>query len=91
MDDRALYAFPDVRAVWSVLSDTQRQLADQGYFVRLVFQQRSGPEGWTQYILASLRKTIEDSVGKFGLWPDVRPLPPYRVMPGVLTQEQARL
>ena len=37
LDDRPLYAFPDVRAAWSVLSDTQRRLFDQGYVVRFIF------------------------------------------------------
>ena len=59
MDDRPLYAFPDVRAAWYVLSDTQRQLFDQGYLVRLILQQRSGPDNWKLNNLESLRKIID--------------------------------
>ena len=40
--------------------------------------------------MLSLRKIIEDSVGKFVLGPDVHPLPSQRAAPGALTADQAR-
>ena len=40
MDDRALYAFPQVRMARGELTDTQKQLFDQGHFIRLIFQPR---------------------------------------------------
>ena len=59
-DDRPLYAYSEVRYAWSKLSESQRQLFDQGYLTRLVFEQRTGTEAWKRENLQSLRRIIED-------------------------------
>ena len=86
LEDVPLYAYPDVRQAWTRLT----HLFDPGYLTRLIFEPRAGTNTWKQNNSLSLRKIVEDSVGKFVLGPDVHPLPPQRSVPGALTSEQAR-
>ena len=64
MEALPMYAYPEVRRAWSRLTEAQRQFFDPGYLTRLIFEPRGGTDRRKQNNLLSLRKIIEDHVGK---------------------------